>query len=142
MKHRKVRSISLSGLRVEAGRSGGAEASTQDIGADHEIAISVDGMPGTDHLLPPARLIIGIVAGHMGVGRQTGGDEDEIVPAGREFPPRLIGNGHLGETATGQEGKRLGGGCKGQALEVGRRHGQDPERVQFTIATVTEGGGI
>lgn len=54
--HRKRQSVGLAGSRVGAGRSGGAHASAQDVGADDEESLGVDRAPRPDEPVPPARL--------------------------------------------------------------------------------------
>ena len=51
---RKGRAKRFSGFGIEGGRSRGAVASTEVIGADDEVAVGVDGLAGPDHVSPPA----------------------------------------------------------------------------------------
>ena len=51
---RKVEPERVAGLRVDRRRAGGAHAAAEDIRADDEESVGVEGPAGTDHRFPPA----------------------------------------------------------------------------------------
>ena len=111
---RKVRSVRPAGRRVDGRRPRRAAASSQQIRADDEELVGVEGLAGTDHAVPPAEAaaLAGIAllgakpvsrARHHGPGREAGGvrvpaervaHEDDVVASRREPAVGLVGDAH------------------------------------------------
>ena len=106
--HRQVEAVDAVGRRVGRGRAGGAHAAADDVGADDEIAVGVDGAAGTDHQAPPAGLAGHRVdAGDVLVAGQCVADEDGVGALAVELAIGLVGDLQVGEVAAGIERERL-----------------------------------
>ncbi len=79
-------------LRIRARGAGGAFAATDDVRADHEVLIRVEGVPGPDHHVPPPGAFVfrRMIARDMGISRQRVADQDGIVLRGIQFSIGLI----------------------------------------------------
>ena len=64
----KVEAVRLAGRRIDFGRPRRAHAAADDIGADDEEAVGVDGLARPDHRVPPA----GLAGDGMAARRRTG----------------------------------------------------------------------
>src|SRR5690606_27022300 len=75
---------------------------------DHEPAVGVDRLAGTEHGLPPAGLGVLRMAGGVGAGRKAGEDEDGVVAGGIEPAPGLVGHAAAAQLAAALEGEGRG----------------------------------
>lgn len=92
---REVGPVGAAGRRVGAVRTGGPAAAAEDVWADHEVAVSVDGFAGAYDDVPPARVIGGAVARHMGIAAERVADKDGVVAGAIEPSPGLVEDGDL-----------------------------------------------
>ena len=81
--------------RIDGRRPAGAHAAADDVGADHEVAVRVDGLAGPHVMLPPAGLVLAqMIARHVGVPGQGVADEHGVGALGVQGAVGLIGQGH------------------------------------------------
>ena len=117
--HGKVQPVGLAGRRVEAGRPGRAIARADDIAADDEEAVGVEGLARPDAIVPPAELV-GVaveIAGGVRAAAQRVADQDGVGAVGVERAVRLVGDRHRAQRLAALkterfvfgEGERLGG---------------------------------
>ncbi len=90
----KAHRVGAAGERIEGGWSGAALAAAEDIGADDEGPVGVQGETGTDEGLPPAAFATGPAIAGQGVE-----DEDRVVPGGIELAPGAVGEGDVLQVA-------------------------------------------
>ena len=104
--------VGPAGERVDRGRAGGALAAAEDVGADDERVVGVEGAAGADQRLPPAAGAAGPAVAGEGVE-----DEDGVVAGGIEPAPGAVG-----------DRDRSGGGRRvpGRAGRVRRSAGRRP----------------
>ena len=99
---RKVEAIGLAGRGIDFGRAGRAHAAADDIGADDEEAVGIDGLARSHHGRPPARLAgDGMVAGDELVAGQGMADQDGVALGRIERAIGHIGDGE-GRQACGR----------------------------------------
>ena len=73
------------------GGSGGAAASAQHVGADHEVLVGVERLAGTDHVVPPAGLAgFGADSGRVGVAGEGVQHHDGVGFRRVQFAIRLV----------------------------------------------------
>ena len=78
---------------VERAGAGGARAAAEHVGADHEVAVGVDGLARPDHDIPPAGLLGAVLAdagGHVRVAGERVADQDGVGAALVERAERLV----------------------------------------------------
>jgi hypothetical protein len=128
--------------RVDGGGPGGAVAAAEDVGADDEVAIRIEGLAGPEHPGPPAVHVGGAgegMAHHHGVvaaGRQGAPgaerhlDRGEPCAALEDHPLRELGPSRLG----GEEG----GPCRRQRVgwKVDDAHGR--RRRECTVSAAAQ----
>ena len=78
-------------------RPGGPLAPAQNVGADDEPAVGVQGLAGSDQRVPPSRCGLARCDRPRGVGVAGEGvfDQDDVVPLAVERAPRLVGDPNL-----------------------------------------------
>ena len=117
--HRQVEPVRPVGRRIGRGRSGGAEAAADDVGADDEIAVGVDRLAGADHDVPPAGLAgHRIDVGDVLVAGQRVADQDRVLAVAVERAVGLITDLQEIDAVTGIEQKRL---VRAEARDQARR---------------------
>ena len=77
----------------QVGRAGGSLASAQNVGAHHEVPVSVDGEAGADDVLPPPRLPV--AARRVRIPRQSVAQKDGVGGVLVQLPPRFVGHAHV-----------------------------------------------
>ena len=89
--HRKRQRIRPAGGGIDRGRPGGSLAAAQHVGADDEIAVGVERLARTDHVVPPARLA-GLVAdaGRVRIARESVRDQDGVRAVGIQMAVGLV----------------------------------------------------
>ena len=125
--HREVRAVGPPGRRIDGRRPGGAAAATEQVGADHEVAVGVERLAGTDHPVPPAqadgragvalvgaetvagarRGRVGADPGRMGVAAQRVADENDVVARRRQRAVRFVGDTNLRQLLATVQPQRL-----------------------------------
>ena len=106
----KFQAPRLAGRRVNRGRAGGAHAGAHHVRADHEIALGVDRLAGTDHGFPPARFLGDrMQAGHVLVAGERVAHQHGIGALGIERAVGLVGDLEGCELDAGIELERLVG---------------------------------
>ena len=107
---------------VRRGGPGRALAPAEDVAADHEEAVGVDGEARTHATLPPTRrrmTLVGIARG-MAVARPCVAQQHGIAAVRVQVAPRLVGDAHVAQGGPTVEGK----GTVGRELqELPRPHG-------------------
>ena len=86
-------------FRIDAVGPGGAAAAAQDVRADDEVAVRVDGVAGPHHDVPPAGVVLRVVPRHVRVAGKGVADEHRVVPPRIQLPVDFVHHGHLGEQA-------------------------------------------
>ena len=76
---REVRAIALSGCGIPVVGAGGSTAPSQNIRANDEVTIRVDGFAGPNGYIPPPGLILRIMARYVRVAAKRVTDQDCIV---------------------------------------------------------------
>ena len=106
--HRKRHGIRAAGGGIDGGRSGGAPASAQHVGADDEILVGVERLAGADHVVPPARLA-GFVtdAGRVRVAGEGVQDQDGVALARVQLAVGFVGYFDRRERGAAIEGNRV-----------------------------------
>ena len=122
--------VGLARARVHARGAGSALAAAQDVAADHEEAVRVDGFAGSDEFVPPAGLLVvfGVPAGGMRVGGERRADPHRIVGSGIQRAVSLVTDGKRRQRLTVFQHKT------GLAIvldEVLRLHGADAGFMQI-----------
>src|SRR5690606_19655693 len=85
--------VGHAGRLIHRGRPGGAEAAANDIRADDEEPVGINGLAWTYQRAPPARLAGDRMdAGHMLVAGKRVADEDCIRLVGIELATGLVGD--------------------------------------------------
>ena len=134
-------------VRLAAGRAGRAHAAAEDVRADDEEAVGVDGQAGADDQVPPGRAAGDRVgAGGELVAGESVADDDDIALVGVEFAPGFVGDLDVFERAAAVQTERLVRRGDGQAFQPirpaegagGRIHGY---RTSFRPQT-NEGAGM
>ena len=121
--HRKVRPVRPAGGRIGGRRPGGAAAAAEQVRADDEEAVGVEGLAGADHAVPPARargrlpasrssarkpsrvLLLGgrrRKARRVRVAAERMADQDDVVARGRQRPVGFVGDPYLGRSVRPQ----------------------------------------
>ncbi len=100
--------VGLAGRGVDFLRPGRAHAAADDVLADDEKAVRVDGQAGADHERPPAARLAGdrVAACDMLVARQRMADKHGVGPVGVERAVGLIGDGERREAHPAVERER------------------------------------
>ena len=99
---REMQPEGLAGRRIDFGGAGRAHAAANDIGADHEEAVGVDGLARSHHGRPPAGLAgDGMIGGDELVAGQGMADQDGVALVGVERAIGHIGDGE-GRQACGR----------------------------------------
>ncbi len=78
--HGKAHAVGLSRTGVDAGGAGASLTAPQHVGADHKVAVRVDGKPGTDKPFPPPRFVPGKMRGAVRISREGMGDHHDVIP--------------------------------------------------------------
>src|SRR5690242_6853915 len=86
---REGRAVGLAASRVDGRGSSGSVAAAQGVHADDVELVGVDGLAGTEHLLPPAGGRILAAGGGVGGGREAGEQQQYVVLGGVELAPGL-----------------------------------------------------
>ena len=105
----KVRAIAPARGRVDGVGPGRAAAAAENIGTNDEVAIGVDGLARSDHDLPPAGVILGIVPGHVRIARQGVANQHGVVALGIELPVGLKSHGNFRQFARPVPARAAGG---------------------------------
>lgn len=88
----KAGRVWLLSARLDGGRARRAVAPSEDIRADDEELVRVQREPGSNELLPPALGLVQLGGGGVRGRGETGVQEDDVVPRGRERAPSLVGD--------------------------------------------------
>ena len=103
----KVEAPGHAGGRVRGSRAGGAHAAPDHVRADHEIALGVDRPAGTDHGLPPSRLLRDrMQIGNVLIPGEGMADQHRIAALGIECAVGLVGDLERREVDAGIEPER------------------------------------
>ena len=70
----------------------------------------VNRLARADHDVPPARIVLLVVPGHVGIAADGVADEDGVVARGVELAVGLVGHGDAGKLAAQLQFQRLGPG--------------------------------
>src|ERR1019366_1391258 len=103
----EVAAVRLVGGGIEAARAGGATATAQQIGADDEIAVSIDRLARPHRNVPPAGVILLVVPGYVRITADGVADQDGVTARSVELAIGLVSDGHAGKLAAEFEGQRL-----------------------------------
>ena len=107
---RKGKAVRFARRGIDFGRSARAHAAADDIGADDEEAVGVDGLAGPHHGFPPARLAgDGMGAGHELVAGQRMADQHRVAACGVQLAIGHIGDGPRRQRAPAVQRERLVG---------------------------------
>ena len=108
--HREAEAVGAAGGRVDRRRAGAAGAAAEDVRADDEVAVGVDGPARPDHVVPPAGagVPVGVDTGHVGVAGEGVEHEDGVAAVGVEGAERLVGQGDRPEPGAGVERHAVG----------------------------------
>ena len=120
---RKAQAERFTGCRINILRSGRAHATGQDVYADDEVIVGIDGPAGADNPFPPARPAGDrMIFGDILVARQGVADEDRIRVIGVQRPVSLVGDRERPEElARGEPHRFAGAEHKPMARQVGDR---------------------
>jgi hypothetical protein len=119
----KIAAVRPSGRRVEAAGSRRAATPAEEVRADHEVLVGIDRLAGTDHDVPPARIILGVVSGHVGVAAEGMAEEDGVVLRGAERAVGFVGDRHTRQPPAEFQ---LEGFLEGGRLQIAQRLGVPP----------------
>ena len=97
------------GLRVGRGGAAGALAAAEDVGANDEEMVRVDGLGGADEVVPPTGLGVGqgMDARAMVVAAERMADQDSVVVRGVEAAVGFVAQGEAGQDLAALEAERL-----------------------------------
>lgn len=93
-------SIALTVGRIDAARPRRTVAAANDVGADDEEAVRIEGLPRAYEGLPPAGFGVRIGGPSMGGGGEASVEEYSVGGVGVEGAPGLIGDVEAGEETT------------------------------------------
>ena len=89
----EIEAVGLARLRIDRGGAGRAHAAAEDIRADDEKAVGIDGLARADEVVPPAGLAGDRVrVRDILVARQRMADQDGVRFVGVEFAIGLVGD--------------------------------------------------
>jgi hypothetical protein len=128
---REAEAVGLAGARIDLLGSGRTHAAAEHVGADHEIAVSIEGQAGPDRHLPPAGL-----AGHRMdfgrelVAREGMAEQDGVRALAVQRAVGLVGNRERADFDPGIEPHR----------PLGAEDGALPRQVRAGSRTSRQGG--
>jgi len=87
-------------------------AAAEDVGADDEVAVGIEGFAGADEVIPPAGFAVGegVDAGAVVVAREGVADEDGVGAGGVQATVGFVAEGEAGEGGAVVAGEGLGSG--------------------------------
>ena len=115
---RKAHAPGTPGLGIDGAWTGGAPAAAQDVGADDEILIGIEGLAGSDHTGPPAAFARGVrVAG------KSVQCENRVGAGGVQRPVGFIGDFDVLKRDSHFKVQLFEPGCRGLGDHLLGRHG-------------------
>ena len=106
-------------FRVDAVGPRRAAATTQEVGADDEVAVGVDRFARPDDEVPPSGRVVRIVPGDVRIARQGMADQNGVVGRRAELAVGLVGHPHDGQGTPFFQGKRF---LEGDILGIFQRN--------------------
>ena len=88
----KIHGVRFAGGGIGRARAGGTFAAAEDVGADDEVAVGIEGEAGPDHEVPPAGAAILMRARDVGIAAERVEDQDGVGLVRIEVAPRLVGD--------------------------------------------------
>ena len=89
---REVAAVRLAGFRIDRDGPGRATAAAENVRANHEEALGIEGLTRADHTFPPAEIVVGVVTCRVRVSCDRMADEDRVVPLGVQGAVGFVGN--------------------------------------------------
>ncbi len=104
---REITAIGFAGGRINTPGAGGPTATAQQIGADDEEAASVNRLARPNRDVPPARIVLLVVLGDVGVAANGMADQNRVVARGIQLAISLVSHGDRGQMAAQLQLERL-----------------------------------
>jgi hypothetical protein len=126
--HGEGHGVKLAGGGINGAGTGRALAAAEDVGADDEKAVGVEGESRAHHEIPPAGAAVFVRAGDVRIAAERVEDENGVGAIGVELTPSLVGDHVRGQNLAAVEGE---GRIDGE--RVGSLEGQSGVRIQRSL---------